>query len=192
MAKIRQPAVAGTFYPESPDALERAVRGYLEAAEPSSHPAPKALIAPHAGYVYSGPVAGSAYASLAARREEIRCVVLLGPAHRVAVRGLAAPEVEAFTTPLGRVPLDRERLERVLALPQVVTSDAAHAFEHSLEVELPFLQTVVGDITLLPVAVGDTTTDEVAEQYDPDDDAHENADEQHEGIEELLISFLYH
>ncbi|MDJ0849788.1 MAG: AmmeMemoRadiSam system protein B [Myxococcota bacterium] len=124
---------------------------------------PKALIAPHAGYVYSGPVAGSAYALLAGQRDVVTRVVLLGPAHRVYVRGLAAPDADAFATPLGDVPVDAAALARVLALPQVETLDAAHAEEHSLEVHLPFLQELLGDFTLVPLVVGDASPMQVEE-----------------------------
>jgi AmmeMemoRadiSam system protein B len=164
MGRIRRPAVAGTFYPGTAGELEATLRGYLGDVRPaaSGNP-PKAVIAPHAGYIYSGAVAASAYVRLAARRDEIERVVLLGPAHRVAVCGLAAPESDAFATPLGRVRLDREALARSLDLPQVEPSDAAHAPEHSLEVHLPFLQTLLGDFSLVPLVVGDATPEEVAE-----------------------------
>jgi AmmeMemoRadiSam system protein B len=164
MGRIRPAAVAGAFYPDTAGELEATVRGYLRDAQPApSENRPKAVIAPHAGYVYSGPVAASAYGRLAACRDEIERVVLLGPAHRVAVRGLAAPESDAFATPMGRVRLDREALERSLELPQVMPSDAAHAPEHSLEVHLPFLQALLGDFSLVPLVVGDATPQEVAE-----------------------------
>jgi len=169
MPRIRRPAVAGTFYPAAPAALAAAVQGFLRdaSARPGSAPggagAPKALIAPHAGYVYSGPVAGSAYALLAARRDAITRVVLLGPAHRVYVRGLAAPDADAFATPLGDVPVDGAALARALALPQVETLDAAHAQEHSLEVHLPFLQELLGDFSLVPLVVGDASPTQVEE-----------------------------
>jgi len=156
--------VAGAFYPAAAGELEATVRGYLRDAQPaSSERPPKAVIAPHAGYVYSGAVAASAYARLAACRDQIERVVLLGPAHRVALRGLAAPESDAFATPLGRVRLDLEAIERSLRLPQVVPFDAAHAPEHSLEVHLPFLQALLGDFALVPLVVGEATPLEVAE-----------------------------
>ena len=163
MAGTRRPAVAGTFYPGSPRALEEVVRGYLREAAAPVEPAAKALIAPHAGYVYSGAVAASAYVRIAPRAAEIRRVVLLGPAHRVALRGLAAPGADAFETPLGPVPIDRAAIDRALALPQVVASDAAHAGEHSLEVQLPFLQLVLDDFALAPFVVGDATPEQVAQ-----------------------------
>jgi AmmeMemoRadiSam system protein B len=124
---------------------------------------PKALIVPHAGHIYSGPIAARAYALLAPLHAAISRVVMLGPAHRVAVRGLALPGDEAFATPLGRIPLDEDAMPRAQALPQVCVSRAAHAHEHSLEVQLPFLQGVLDDFTLVPFVVGDASAQEVAE-----------------------------
>ncbi len=168
MDGTRRPAVAGTFYPAEPAELEAVVRSFLETATSlcGDEPVPKAIIAPHAGYVYSGPIAASAYARVAARRAEVERVVLLGPAHRVAVRGLAAPEADHFATPMGELPLDGEALDRVLSLSQVVALDAAHAAEHSLEVHLPFLQALFPSCRLVPLVVGDTTPEEVAEVLD--------------------------
>ncbi|HUW39308.1 MAG TPA: AmmeMemoRadiSam system protein B [Rhodocyclaceae bacterium] len=165
--KIRPAAVAGMFYPDSPSELADDVGALIRAAAPAqSGPAPKALIVPHAGYVYSGPVAASAYAALAAARHTIRRVVLLGPAHRVALSGLALPLAGAFATPLGTVSLDVALAQTLLDLPQVTQSDAPHALEHSLEVQLPFLQSALDDFSLLPLAVGDATMQEVAEVLD--------------------------
>ena len=124
---------------------------------------PKAVIVPHAGYVYSGAVAASAYARLAAGRDTIRRVVLFGPTHRVPVRGLAVPSVRAFATPLGDIDVDREAVASALALPCVCESDAAHAFEHSLEVQLPFLRAILADFKIVPFAVGDATPQDVAD-----------------------------
>jgi len=163
---VRPAAVAGRFYPAQRAALVAEVDACLEGVPCAAVAAraPKAVIVPHAGYVYSGPVAAHAYAQLAPLRGRIRRVVLLGPTHRVAVRGLAAPSVAAFETPLGRVPIDRDALARIADLPQVVTSDAAHAHEHALEVQLPFLQSVLGNgFALVPLAVGDAGADDVAE-----------------------------
>ena len=163
-AATRPAAVAGTFYPAEPAALSRLLGALLTDAVPSpGSSAPKILLVPHAGYVYSGPIAAQAYALLARWREPITRVVLLGPTHRVAVRGLAAPTVSAFETPLGRVPVDRAALAQLADLPQVVASDAAHTAEHSLEVQLPFLQAVLGAFTLVPLAVGEARAEEVAQ-----------------------------
>jgi hypothetical protein len=123
----------------------------------------KALIVPHAGYIYSGPIAASAYTALHDIAPRIRRVVLLGPTHRVAVRGLALPGVDAFATPLGIVQVDAEAAQTIAYLPQVTVSPQAHAQEHSLEVQLPFLQTVLTDFKLLPLAVGMASAEEVAE-----------------------------
>lgn len=146
------------FYPADPRELRAQIDGFLRGAEPpadsagSAGKAPKALIAPHAGTIYSGPIAASAYARL--RADRIERVVLLGPAHRVYVEGLALPSVGAFRTPLGEIPLDATLVERVTKLPGVTVSDEAHALEHSLEVHLPFLQRTLGPFSLLPLVVG--------------------------------------
>lgn len=164
MSHTRAPAVAGSFYPRDAEELGAAVDGYLaDAAAEAPSPTPKALIAPHAGYVYSGPIAASAYRLLQPLRGCVERVVLIGPAHRVPLRGLAASEADAFETPLGSVPVDGEAVARALALPQVVSLEAAHADEHSLEVQLPFLQRVLGDFRLVPLVAGDASAEEVAE-----------------------------
>ncbi|MFZ5555976.1 MAG: AmmeMemoRadiSam system protein B [Pseudomonadota bacterium] len=165
MSTVRQPAVAGAFYPGDAESLALEVASLLQEAGHTADaeaPLPKAVIVPHAGYVYSGPVAASAYARLKAGRGRVRRVVLLGPCHRIAVRGLALPGATEFATPLGRIPVDREAAAAVQDLPQVTVSAQAHAFEHSLEVQLPFLQAVLGDFALLPLAVGDAAADDVA------------------------------
>jgi AmmeMemoRadiSam system protein B len=157
------------FYPKAPPALATEVRAHLShavAARPAATAAPKAIIVPHAGYVYSGIVAAAAYARLEAARGTIRRVVLLGPTHRVHVRGLALPTAQAFATPLGTVSVDREAAVAVLALRQVRENDAAHASEHSLEVQLPFLQTALGEFSIVPLAVGDATPEDVADVID--------------------------
>lgn len=165
MSTVRPAAVADAFYPGDAAILTRDIAALLGAARRHMvpHALPKAVIVPHAGYIYSGPVAASAYALLEKGREIYRRVVLLGPVHRVPVRGLALPGTDAFATPLGTIPVDRELADKLAALPQVVESLPAHAWEHSLEVQLPFLQTVLADFTLLPLAVGDATPQEVAE-----------------------------
>ncbi len=162
MTIYRPPAVAGQFYPADAEVLRGMLAEMLAAARTRQVRA-KALIVPHAGYVYSGPVAASAYAGLMPRRARIRRVILLGPAHRVYLRGMALSECEAFTTPLGAVPVDPELLAAAAALPRVGTEEEAHRLEHSLEVQLPFLQTVVDEFTLLPLVVGDTPPEAVAE-----------------------------
>ncbi len=161
--RLRYPAVAGSFYPQSAPALTREIAQMLAAAPSSPALHPKAIIVPHAGYVYSGPVAARIYAPLASLRCIVRRVILLGPTHRVAVEGLALPCCEAFATPLGTVPIDVQALAEISSLPQIVFSDSAHAQEHSLEVQLPFLQTLLGEFTLLPLAVGHTSPEDVAE-----------------------------
>ena len=164
MSKDSRPAaVAGMFYPESAQLLTGAVAEMLDQAADSPPLRPKAIIAPHAGYIYSGPIAASVYATLAALRGTVHRVVLLGPTHRVAVDGLAVPTSATFATPLGKVALDRTTIAGIADLPQVVTSDDAHAQEHSLEVQLPFLQMVLGEFALLPLAVGDASAEAVAE-----------------------------
>ena len=160
---VRPPAVAGMFYPASAQLLARTLARLLGEVPPSRQPRPKAIVAPHAGYVYSGPIAASVYAPLAAWRGSIRRVLLLGPTHRVAVDGLALPGCRAFATPLGEVPVDAQAVAVVGDLPQLCVSAAVHADEHALEVQLPFLQTVLGDFSLLPLAVGDASPQEVAQ-----------------------------
>jgi len=148
---IREPAVAGMFYPADSGELRRMIEGFLAAAEPGAHP--KAIIAPHAGYIYSGPIAASVYRRI--NPDGISRVVLIGPSHRVALRGLAASSAPAWRTPLGEVSVARPNFIQI--------SDAAHAQEHSLEVQVPFLQVVLGDFTLLPLVAGDASAEEVAE-----------------------------
>ena len=164
MPAIRPAAVAGSFYPGDPSALAAEVATYLaEAASGSaSARAPKAIIAPHAGYRYSGAIAASIYARLASLRGVVSRVVLAGPAHRVYVSRAAIPSTHAFASPLGNVALDQEALAELKKLPFVEVSDRAHAREHSLEVHLPFLQSVLGDFALVPVVVGDASPAEMA------------------------------
>lgn len=163
-AEARPPAVAGLFYPRDPALLSEEVDDYLGQTpeRPLAPGFPKLLIVPHAGYVYSGSVAASAYDLLRPARGIVRRVVLLGPCHRVAVRGLALPAVSAFDTPLGRIALDESGIAAIRSLPQVVESAATHAEEHALEVQLPFLQQVLGEFSLVPLVVGDAAPEEVA------------------------------
>lgn len=165
MASIRSAAVAGMFYPGDARTLAQELNELFGGVEQAQAQLgfPKALIVPHAGYIYSGGVAAHAYEELGAARGIVRRVVMLGPVHRVPVRGLAIPSDEAFATPLGLVPIDRAALDQVRGLPQVVTSDRAHLQEHALEVQLPFLQRQLGNFALAPFAVGDATVQEVAQ-----------------------------
>lgn len=188
--KIRSPAVATTFYPGDASALRESVEGYVSAAlktmpaeekDPKA-PLPKAIIAPHAGYIYSGPVAGSAYARIVNARGIVTRVVLAGPVHFVPVRALAVSGMEGFATPLGVVPVDKEAVEKISKLPQVEIDDAPHAQEHSLEAHLPFLQCILGPaqgkrrkaapatdepgFSLVPLAVGEAAPEETAEVYE--------------------------
>lgn len=167
MSSVRQPAVADLFYPGDPHELERSITALLDGVPPNEATAvPKAIIAPHAGYLYSGPIAASAYARLAPARGRIRRVVLLGPSHRVPLLGIATSSAEVFHTPLGDIPVDREAIERIEHLPQVVRLDSAHRLEHSLEVQLPFLQSVLGDFLLVPLVVGEAGPEQTAEVLD--------------------------
>jgi AmmeMemoRadiSam system protein B len=163
--------VAGAFYPADPSDLRAMIAADLATAaahDVADQPAAKAIVAPHAGYVYSGPIAASAYAPLASRRGTITRVVLLGPAHRVALRGMAVPTVAGFDSPLGAVPIDGDARRTALACRRVVADDRPHAGEHSLEVHLPFLQEVLGadGWALLPVVVGHTDPEDVADLLD--------------------------
>lgn len=175
--RTRPPAVAGSFYPSDARALARMVDEDIDAGRtrtPRGAPTPKALIVPHAGFVYSGPVAGSGYARLVDARGTVRRVVLLGPAHRVPVRSMAVPTVDAFLTPLGAVPVDDDARRRITDLPGVELDDRPHGPEHSLEVHLPFLQRALGPAvagdevrwSLLPIVVGDATDADVAALLD--------------------------
>jgi AmmeMemoRadiSam system protein B/AmmeMemoRadiSam system protein A len=163
-AIVRPAAVAGAFYPGGEPQLSREIGELLDGVD-NFDPRlgfPKALIVPHAGYVYSGPVAARAYDELAAARGIVKRVVLIGPSHFVPGRGLALPECEAFETPLGRIALDAAGIAALADLKQVVRSAAAHSHEHSLEVQLPFLQKMLGNFSLIPIAAGSALTEEVA------------------------------
>lgn len=162
MVHLRRPAVANQFYPGNPQLLQDTVRRFLDAA-PTEGSTPKAIVAPHAGYVYSGAVAASVYRLLAPARETITRVVLLGPAHRVYLRGIALSSAAQFGTPLGAVEVDEEAITCIRQQPQVVVMDEAHAFEHSIEVHLPFLQIVLAAFKLVPMVVGDVPPQAVAE-----------------------------
>jgi AmmeMemoRadiSam system protein B len=167
---VRPAAVAGFFYPADPRELRDEVARYLDSASNDSlrtpGEAPKALIVPHAGYIYSGRVAAAAYAAIAARRDTIRRVVLLGPSHRVYLHGIAVPRSDAFATPLGEIPVDAKRRHKLIASGEVMSADAPHAQEHSLEVQLPFLQMLLGEFELLPLVAGAAEPGHVAAVLD--------------------------
>ncbi|MEE8119576.1 MAG: AmmeMemoRadiSam system protein B [Gammaproteobacteria bacterium] len=163
---IRPAAVAGSFYPADQAQLRASVIELLKDNPCNSTEVPKAIVAPHAGYIYSGPTAASVYNLLHAAADKIRRVVLLGPAHRVPLGSMALPTCKSFATPLGEIPVDIELRDRVTRLDLVTESEPAHAFEHSLEVHLPFLQTVLTSFTLLPIVVGVVSADKVAKLID--------------------------
>lgn len=163
MGFIRQPAVAGTFYSADPQQLAADLRRMLESVTGPRQRAPKAMIAPHAGYVYSGPIAATAYARLKEAHRDISRVVLIGPSHRVAFSGIGISTAEAFRTPLGDVPLDAVFIAEALSCPGVTALDEAHRQEHSLEVHLPFLQMLLDRFTLVPLVAGDASDEMVAE-----------------------------
>lgn len=164
MNETRPPAVAGRFYPGQKPDLAREVAALMAArTSPDPGAPPKAIIAPHAGYAYSGGAAAAAFSTLAHARGIIERVVLLAPAHTMPLQGIAAPAAKAFETPLGTMPVDRDALARARQLPFVVESEAAHASEHAIEVELPFLQAVLGPVRLAPFVVGGARAEDVAE-----------------------------
>lgn len=161
--KVRRPAVAGSFYPRGTAALRDMIAEMLAGAQAGPKGRVRAVVAPHAGYIYSGSTAAEAFAALKPLKGQIERLVIIGPAHYVSLSGIAVPSVEAFQTPLGEMPLDRPAIDSLLGLPQVVVDDGAHAPEHALEVELPFLQTVLGDLPIVPLVVGSARAQEVAE-----------------------------
>ena len=165
MKSIRKPAFAGHFYSRNPGELSATVAALLEGAQDQDTPAPKALIVPHAGYHYSGPVAASAYARLRPYRDQYRRVILVGPCHRTPIHGLALSSADMYRTPMGDVPVDRAAIAS-LDIPNVRVSDKSHRTEHSLEVHLPFLQAVLGKFSIVPIVVGGATPELVSEVLD--------------------------
>ncbi|MEO8427853.1 MAG: AmmeMemoRadiSam system protein B [Verrucomicrobiota bacterium] len=159
----RQPVCSGTFYPSDPAQLGRMVTDFLSTATVPGNAMPKAVIAPHAGYIYSGVVAGSAFARFERDQESIKRIVLLGPSHHVSFEGIAVSQAEAFRTPLGTVCVDKEAIDQIRALPQICFLEAAHEHEHSLEVELPFLQAILSGFSIVPLVVGVATDREIKE-----------------------------
>jgi MEMO1 family protein len=162
---IRQPAVSGTFYPATPQKLHQMLTHYLVDVSHNGL-VPKAIIVPHAGYIYSGPIAASAYARLKNAKDVITRVVVIGPSHRVAFLGLAISSADSFSTPLGDIPVDKESVTSIIYLPFVAYLDQAHAFEHSIEVQLPFLQETLSKFRIVPILAGDASPDQVAQVID--------------------------
>ena len=158
----RSPAVAGSFYPANPEQLQHVVNQYLNDAKTDAK-APKAIIAPHAGYIYSAPIAATAYARLASVRDTITRVVLIGPSHRVGFQGLAVSQADTYSTPLGIIPIDTQAIQNLAQFPFVHLIEQAHSHEHSLEVQLPFLQTALNEFKLVPIVAGDATPLQVAQ-----------------------------
>jgi AmmeMemoRadiSam system protein B len=161
----RMPAVAGAFYPADSQELQTMVDDLLDNAK-AHEPVPKAIIVPHAGYIYSGPIAASAYRLIQSSDSHIDRVVLLGPSHRVAFQGLAASSAATFTTPLGSVAVDSDAIQSLLQFPFVTCFDHAHVLEHSLEVHLPFLQRALDDFKLVPLVVGEASPGQVSQVLD--------------------------
>ena len=157
----RQPAVAGTFYPDNPKQLHLMLDQYLQDARIDAK-VPKAIIVPHAGFVYSGPVAASAYARLQQAKNKITRVVVIGPSHRVAFRGLAVSRANTFSTPLGKIHVDQKAVTMLMQLPFVEYIEQAHALEHSLEIHLPFLQETLHDFKIVPIVAGDASPEQVS------------------------------
>ncbi|MEE8331278.1 MAG: AmmeMemoRadiSam system protein B [Acidimicrobiia bacterium] len=185
MGSVRAPAVAGTFYPADAATLSAAVDDLLASGDPAPIDVdPMLLIVPHAGYVYSGPVAATAYRLLATMPEPPRRLVMVGPSHFVAVSGVATPNTRGLETPLGIVEVDAELAAAAEAHPAVAPGPAAHAREHSLEVQLPFLQRALGELTVLPLLTGEATPQEVAAVLDEAVDT--------EGVMGLISTDLSH
>ncbi|KEQ19080.1 AmmeMemoRadiSam system protein B [Endozoicomonas numazuensis] len=162
---IRQPAVSGAFYPDQQELLQTVVTNLMSEAT-ERELSPKVLIVPHAGYIYSGAIAASGYKQLEPFRRQIRRVVLLGPSHQLAFEGIALPDCEAYSTPIGDIPLDIDAIKSLERFSQIQTLDAAHAREHSLEVQCPFLQNALDNFKLIPLVVGDASPYSVAEIID--------------------------
>jgi len=169
MQTIRKAAVAGQFYPNNVNDLSSEITTLLTQAlsdskrEITTPLQPKALIVPHAGYMYSGSTAADAFLHLRPFKDKIKRVVLLGPSHRVGFTGIASSSAAFFQTPLGDIPLDQDANKHILSLHQVHELDQAHEFEHSLEVQLPFLQTLLTDFKLIPLVVGDADSQTVSQ-----------------------------
>ena len=167
---VRPPAVASLFYPGEAAELKQNLREMLEKASEAEDPNEdlpagqhlRALIVPHAGYVYSGTTAALAYHLLRKNRDDFHRILLLGPAHRVWLEGIAFPGTDAFETPLGRIPLAKQQIRELLRFPEVQLRDDAHQDEHCLEVQLPFLQEILNEFELIPAVVGEISPDSLS------------------------------
>jgi MEMO1 family protein len=158
----RAPAVAGSFYPRSAETLSRTIAALLADAGDPKRPRPRGVIVPHAGYAYSGRVAASAFADVRGLRGQIERAVVIGPAHFVPFHGIAAPSDSFFATPLGEVPIDVATIAALSAETLVALDNKPHTREHALEVELPFLQTIFGEVPIVPLLFGSTSAGAVA------------------------------
>ena len=168
MTKTREPAVAGIFYASELRQLDSEIEHYLSAEIRPGTARPEILIVPHAGYVYSAPVAAQAYLQLKNYAGKIKNVILVGPSHRVAFKGIAASSADEFKTPLGKVQVNRELTDRIVAANQAVhIQDKAHLQEHSLEVQLPFLQKVLGEFKIVPLVYGDVSAEDLTRALEP-------------------------
>lgn len=159
---VREPAVAGIFYPGERFVLQKTVQELLDQA-PQFRPTPKAIVVPHAGFIYSGSIAASAYASLINEKDSIKKIVILGPAHTLFFKGIAYDSAEQFASPLGTIDQDQELLAKITDLPFVYRLPEAHKKEHSLEVQFPFCQVLFSKFTVLPLIVGETHPEQVAQ-----------------------------
>lgn len=166
MSLVKQPCVAGYFYPADPVELQQTVSKLLIQAKSYDLPVPKAIIAPHAGYIYSGPIAATIYKTLIPAKDLIKRVILLGPAHRVYLDGVATTNCDSFATPLGTIPIDLNAIHSISDISGVKVFEQAYNMEHCLEVQLPFLQTILSSFTLVPCIVGNAFPELVADVLD--------------------------
>lgn len=159
---VRQPSVAGHFYPADQTILASTVNNLLNAAKTTNLPAPKAIIAPHAGYIYSGPIAATIYKTISPNKNTIKRVVLLGPAHHLGFFGIAVTKIKYFATPLGTIPVDNESINSITNLEGIMLLEQAYNMEHCLEVQLPFLQQTLQNFSIVPCIVGNAKPIDVA------------------------------
>ncbi|MDH5654459.1 MAG: AmmeMemoRadiSam system protein B [Spirochaetia bacterium] len=163
METVRESAVAGSFYPDEKKHLADLVDSYLS-GEDKKNPLPEAIIVPHAGYMYSGAVAGKGYTSI--KQLDIKNILIIGPAHRVYVNGLAIPDCDAFVTPLGKISVNKELYPELVKLPFISINDEAHKDEHCIEVQLPFLQRLFTSFQIIPVLAGNADEEQIQTLFD--------------------------